>query len=101
MPRLRLADTRRIAESGAEPTPRLRQGTTDVASREYDNRQNHKNLTPPAGFGSSQVPTATRFTILPSSVRTLFTGHNISMIVFNRNIKQEATTRRYSGMTDA
>lgn len=85
MPRFRLPETQRIAESGAKPTPRLRRRTTLVASRECGNRQNHKNLTPPTGFGSSQAPTAARFTILPSSVRTLFTDHNTSMIVFNRN----------------
>ncbi len=80
MARFRLFVTRWYAESGAESTSQGCRRTNDVVNRKARNRPNHKNPTSPAGFGSSQPPLAARFTNPPSSVRTLFTGHNISMI---------------------
>lgn len=80
MARIRPLAAQRITESRPESTSREPRRTNDVVNLETRNRPNHKIPTPSAGYGCSQAPLATRFTNPPFSVRTLFTGHNISMI---------------------
>lgn len=80
MARFRPLVTRQTTESRLELTFRGPRCTKDVGNQKTCNRPNHKIPTLPVGCGRSQAPLATRFTNPPSSVRTLFTGHNISMI---------------------
>ncbi len=80
MARFRPWVPRRITESRLESTVGGPRRTDDVVNQKTRNRPNHKIPTPPVDRRCSQVPLATGFTNPPSSVRTLFTGHNISMI---------------------
>ena len=80
MARFRHLETQRIAGSRLESTVREPRSMNDVVNQKTRNRPNHKITTSSVGYGGSQAPLVTRFTNPPSSVRTLFTGHNISMI---------------------
>lgn len=81
MPKLESAMVQCSARSDTKQTSGGRRHENAVVTCLFGNRWNHRNPSPRQGISKLQVSTTANFTILRPSPGTLFTSHNISMIV--------------------